>query len=246
MGNWSVVLCPFMTNQLPITNYQLPKLMKFTDSLWDAIAPIYSQILHHPFVLGLTDGTLDEAAFRFYAIQDALYLQDFARGLAILAAKSDSDDDFLMFCDHAQNAILVERSLHDSFFKTWQLTSEQVYNTPPAPNCLLYTSYLKQIALGRPDYEGLGAFLPCYWIYWQVGKELVQKGSVNPLYQQWIDTYASDEFEAVVKAVLNVTDRVAEKLTNPQKDAVKQHFIMTSKMEYLFWDMGYRQQQWEV
>ncbi len=220
--------------------------MNFTDSLWLSIEEIYSKILAHPFVQGLTDGSLDESAFRFYAIQDALYLQDFARGLAILGAKADRDDDFLMFCDHASNAILVERSLHDSFFKAWQLTSKQVYNTAPAPNCLLYTSYLLRVALGRPYYEAVGAFLPCYWIYWQVGKELVQKGSVNPLYQQWIDTYASDEFEAVVKAVLHVMDNLALGLTETQKEAVKHHFIITSKMEYLFWDMGYRQQEWEV
>ena len=220
--------------------------MNFTDSLWHSIEDIYNNILQHPFVRGLTDGTLDETAFRFYVIQDALYLQDFARGLAILGAKADSDDDLIMFCDHAKNAIIVERSLHESFFQTWQLTPEQVYNTPAAPNCLLYTSYLLRVALGRPYYEGLGAFLPCYWIYWQVGKELVKKGSVNPLYQQWIDTYASDEFAAVVKEVLNVTDRVADGLTQAQQTAVQHHFIMTSKMEYLFWDMGYHQQQWQV
>ena len=51
--------------------------MKFTESLWVSIGHIYDKILKHPFIQGLTDGSLDEEAFRFYVIQDALYLKDF-------------------------------------------------------------------------------------------------------------------------------------------------------------------------
>lgn len=54
-----------------------------------------------------------------------------------------------------------------------------------------------RVAYERPYHEGVGAFLPCYWAYLVVGKELEKKGSANPLYQQWINTYASNEFEAV-------------------------------------------------
>jgi thiaminase/transcriptional activator TenA len=217
--------------------------MKFTETLWQSIEPIYAQILSHPFVQGLTDGSLDESAFKFYVIQDALYLQDFGRGLAILGTKAD-DDGFLMFCDHARNAILAERSLHESFFKTWNLNPETVYQTPPAPHCLLYTSYLIRVALTRPYSEAIAAFLPCYWIYLTVGQDLMKKGSINPLYQQWINTYSSDEFEAIVQSVLSVTNTIAASLTESHKAAMKHHFILTSKMEYLFWDMGYQQQSW--
>ena len=94
----------------------------FTDSLFQRIQPIYQRILSHPFVSGLTDGTLSESAFRFYAIQDALYLREFSRGLSILAAKAPSEDASIMFNDHAKNAIVVERALHGNFFSQWELT----------------------------------------------------------------------------------------------------------------------------
>ena len=57
--------------------------MSFSAELWQAITPIYAAILDHPFVRGLTDGSLSREAFRFYAVQDALYLRDFARALSI-------------------------------------------------------------------------------------------------------------------------------------------------------------------
>jgi len=98
--------------------------MKFTDFLWNSIGEIYSKILKHPFITGLTDGSLDETAFRFYVIQDALYLRDFARGLAILGAKATEDKWLMMFAEHARETIVVERALHERFFKDWKLTDE--------------------------------------------------------------------------------------------------------------------------
>ena len=45
--------------------------MSFTRELWTAMTPIYTQILRHPFVTGLTDGSLPRDRFVFYAVQDA-------------------------------------------------------------------------------------------------------------------------------------------------------------------------------
>lgn len=220
--------------------------MAFSAELWRSIESIFARILEHPFLTGLTDGTLDEDSFRFYVVQDALYLRDFARGLAILGAKAPEDDWLIMFCEHAKTAIVVERALHESFFKEWGLTDEQVYSTPMAPTNLLYTSYLLRVAYERPFHEGVGAFLPCYWIYLEVGKALERKGSPNPLYQRWIDTYSSAEYESVVRQVIAIVDKIAETLTDAQREAMRQHFVMTSKMEWMFWDMGYRKETWQV
>jgi thiaminase/transcriptional activator TenA len=221
-------------------------MARFSNTLFQRIQGIYNHILTHPFLTGLIDGTLPEEAFRFYAIQDALYLRDFARGLALLGAKSPTDDMVVMFSDHAKNAVVVERALHESFFAEWNLSPQDIYATPMAPNNVLYTSYLLRVAYERPFHEGLGTFLPCYWIYWEVGKELERRGSPIPIYQRWIDTYASTEYADVVQQVITLTDDVAETLSAEDKQRVADHFVMTSRFEYMFWDMGYRQQTWEV
>jgi thiaminase/transcriptional activator TenA len=220
--------------------------MNFTDHLWSSVEEIYQEILRHPFIRGLRDGSLDEEAFRFYVIQDALYLRDFARGLAILGAKAPEDQWLMMFAEHARDTLVVERALHESFFKEWNLTDEDVYRTPMAPNNLFYTSYLLRIAYERPFHEGMGAFLPCYWIYWEVGRELEKHGSPKELFQQWVQTYSSQEFAAIVQQVLEAMNRVAEGITDHEKEKVRDHFIMTSKLEYLFWDMGFHKQGWVV
>ena len=221
--------------------------MNFTESLWSRIADTsYAAILEHPFVKGLASGELSEDAFRHYVIQDALYLKDFARGLAVLGSRADEDDALIMFCEHARTAIIVERALHKGFLDAWNLSWEDVEGTEKAPNCLLYTSYLLQVVYSRPYYEALGAFLSCYWIYWEVGKALGEKGSPQPLYQRWIDTYAGEEFAQTVRDMLDVVERTCAPLNADQKEAVGRHFERTAKLEYMFWDMGYTAQQWPI
>ena len=220
--------------------------MAFTDELWKSIGPIYAAILRHPFVRGLTDGSLPRESFKFYAVQDALYLREFARALSLAAARAPEDDWIIMFNEHAAGALKVERALHESFFKDFGLTPAAVASTPLAPTNLAYTSYLLAVAYGSPFHEAMAALLPCYWIYWEVGKELERVGSEDPLYKRWIGTYASEDFGGVVRAVLAATDQVAARLTPTEREAMRAHFVTTSRYEWMFWDMGVRREDWPV
>jgi thiaminase/transcriptional activator TenA len=220
--------------------------MTFTRELWISVGAIYAAILAHPFLAGLTAGTLPRDSFQFYAVQDALYLRDFARALSLAAARAPEDEWIVMFNEHAAGALKVERALHESFFGAWGLTPAQVAAAPMAPTNLAYTSYLLAVANQRPFHEAMAALLPCYWIYWEVGKELERAGSPDPLYARWIGTYASKEFGDVVRAVLDATDRVADGLGAPQRAAMRRHFETTSRYEWMFWDMGYRREAWPV
>ena len=218
----------------------------FTGELWASIDGIFAAILRHPFVAGLTDGSLTPERFRFYAVQDALYLRDFARALSIAAARAPRDEWINMFDDHAAGALRVERQLHEGFFAAWGLGPADVAATPLAPTNAAYTSYLLAVAYGRPFHETLAALLPCYWIYWEVGKALERAGSPDPLYARWIGTYAAEEFGGLVRAVLDAADDTAARLGTAEREAMRRHFVATSRYEWMFWEMGYRQESWPV
>ena len=220
--------------------------MKFTELLWVSIEDIYDKILKHPFIRKLVDGSLDEEAFRLYVIQDALYLRDYAKGLALLGSKAPHDQWLMMFVEHARDVIVVERALHDSFFKDWQLSEEDVNSTPMAPTNLLYTSYLLRVAYERAFPEVLGCFLPCYWIYWEVGKELEKLGSPRELFRRWIQAYSSEQYGSIVRQVIGVMDQVAQGAGEGDLKRIRSHFRMTSKLEYLFWNMGFQKETWDI
>lgn len=220
--------------------------MGFTAELWKAIEVIYAAILRHPFLQGLTEGSLPRESFQFYAVQDALYLREFARALSMAAARAPQDDWIIMFNEHAAGALKVERQLHESFFQEFALSPQDVAATPLAPTNLAYTSYLLAVAYAAPFHEAIAALLPCYWIYWEVGKELERAGSPDPLYARWIGTYASSEFGSLVRAVLDATDATAAPLKPAERDAMRRHFVVTSRYEWMFWEMGYRRESWPL
>jgi thiaminase (transcriptional activator TenA) len=164
----------------------------------------------------------------------------------VAAARAPSETDIAMFNEHAAGAIAVERSLHESFFADFGMSEDEVAATPMAPTNLAYTSYLLASVYGGSFSEALGAVLPCYWIYWEVGKALLQRGSPDPLYQRWIETYGGEEFAAVVRAVLVLTDRLGPQLAPADEARMHERFRTTSRYEWMFWEMGYRREPWPV
>jgi thiaminase/transcriptional activator TenA len=214
--------------------------------LWGEIEDVYEAILGHPFLAGLTSGELPREAFLFYVIQDAHYLRDYARALAVCAARAPAEADIQMFAEHAAGAIAVERELHAGFFADAGIAEADVAATPIAPTCLAYTSYLLASVYGGSFAEALGAVLPCYWIYQEVGTELARRGSPDPLYRRWIDTYGGEEFGAVVRAVIELTDRLGPQLSAADVERMAERFSTTSRYEWMFWDMGLRREAWPV
>ena len=103
-----------------------------------------------------------------------------------------------MFAGHAAEAIAAELELHGALLDELGIPGEMLRRAEPAPTNLAYTSYLLATVRGGSYAEGVGAVLPCYWIYAAVGKELIRRGSPDPRYQRWIATYGGDEYGEVV------------------------------------------------
>ncbi len=216
----------------------------WTSSLWADVAATYDAILAHPFVRGLTSGELAEEAFAHYIAQDAHYLRDYARALAIVGAKASAPADIAMFARHAAGAVEVELSLHAGLLAELGLDPEVVESVAVAPTTRAYTSYLLATAYGGSFAEAVAAVLPCYWIYARVGAELATLGSPDPRYQRWISTYGGAEFTAVVQEVLNLTDRIGDSLGEDDRARARGHFVTTSRYEWMFWDAAWRREAW--
>ena len=62
--------------------------MSGVQAFWDAAAPMIKVTEKHPFLVAMVDGSLDMENFKYYVIQDALYLKDYADCLRRLAASN--------------------------------------------------------------------------------------------------------------------------------------------------------------
>ena len=216
--------------------------MSFTNSLWEEITPIYKKILNLPFNKELTEGTLSEGKFAFYMKQDALYLADFSKALAIAGAKSQNAEELKDFLDFATGAVVVERALHESFLQKF----DTHIDVGKSPACFSYTHFLLSTA-SLEDYPvAVAALLPCFWIYREVGLHIHERSAENNPYREWIDTYAGEDFSKSVDRAIEITERAAKTSSDPVRRRMMHAFIDSTKMEWMFWDSAYRVEQWPV
>jgi thiaminase (transcriptional activator TenA) len=219
-------------------------MSEFSTTMWMEIAPLYRAILAHPFNRELGQGSLSRERFQFYVIQDARYLEVYARVLAIAAAKSPNVEALQLFVGSAQEAIAVERSLHSGFLTEFGLYAADLTSAQPAPACAAYRDFLLATAYQASYPELLAALLPCFWIYWAVGNEIARVSPPDNPYQRWIDTYSDESFGRAVEAVIALTNSAAATSGGPTREAMRSAFVQSSRYEWLFWDAAYRQEEW--
>ena len=218
----------------------------FSQELWSCGAATYAEILRHPFLAGLTDGTLSKDAFRYFVIQDSHYLRAYARALALVSSRATDPAAVALFAGHASDAIAVEQDLHVSLLRGLGLDETAVDTAGSGPTTTAYASYLLSVCATGTYAEAVAAVLPCYWVYRDVGRELLARSSPDPLYAEWIATYGSPEFDEVVESVLAVTDALGNDLGPSERIRCREHFAVTTRYEWMFWDAAYQQLAWPV
>jgi thiaminase/transcriptional activator TenA len=220
--------------------------VSFTHDAWQRIAPLYRAILELPFNRELAAGTLSRERFTFYLLQDAHYLTYFARALAVTAARAPDNDALIQLAGSAREAVVVERALHEGFFKDYGISPAHAAATEPSPTCAHYTHYLLGLAHNAPYEVALAALLPCFWIYWEVGKHLLGSASPGNPYKAWIDTYADEAFAAGVRKVIAIGDQTAAAATPALVAQMHAAFRRATQLEWMFWDSAYRLERWPV
>jgi thiaminase/transcriptional activator TenA len=218
----------------------------FSQAAWSRNARTYEIIRAMPFNAELAAGTLSEARFKHYITQDAHYLMGFGRALTLAAAKAPSPERLIQFANSAEGAIVVERALHGSFFERYGITPEVFIGTPLSPACHHYVSYLLATAYAEPYEVLLGALLPCFWIYAEVGRDIHTRAAAANPYQAWIDTYAGEQFHTAVRATIEATDEAAALGSEALRERMHRAFTRATQLEWIFWDSAYRVEIWPV
>lgn len=216
--------------------------MTFTESLWHENRTLYRAILDLPFNAELTAGTLAEERFAFYVKQDSLYLADFSRALAIAGTRAPQAADLQHFLEFAGEAVAVEQALHDSFlqrFDTW-------VDVGKSPACFAYTHFLLSTATHSSYPVACAALLPCFWIYREVGLHIHERAAQPNPYQDWIDTYAGDDFSKAVDRAIELTEHAAERAGDADRERMRTAFFESTRLEWMFWDSAYRLEEWPI
>lgn len=222
--------------------------MGFSETLGRKARPIWRKIFAHPFVQGIGDGTLPLKKFRFYLGQDYIFLIEYCRVLALGVAKAQDLETMGKFSELLHATLHTEMALHRSYARRFGITEEELARTEAAPTTSDYTCYLLSVAYSGTIAEIAASLLPCQWGYAEIGQRLAKKGEPKrqPLYGDWIKTYASPEFAALAEWLRGLTDRLAEGAGSATLQRMEEYYLLSSRYEYLFWEMCSRMEGWPV
>ncbi|MCL1948390.1 MAG: thiaminase II [Turicibacter sp.] len=216
--------------------------MSFSKSLREKAATVWEAGYHHPFVQGIGAGTLDKESFKFYLLQDYLYLIQYAKVFALGALKADSIETMRHFSTHQYFTINSELGLHEEYMEQFGISPEDVENVKPSLFNSAYTANM--LAQGQTGglAELIAAVFPCAWTYAEYGQRLKRDyGDAldGNYFKSWIEMYASAEFEDSFQWLFETLDRLVENMNDEQKKRVEDVFVQSVEFEYLFWDMAY-------
>jgi thiaminase/transcriptional activator TenA len=219
----------------------------FSEQLRSHAGRIWRAIEDHAFLRELHAGTLPMNRFTYFILQDYVYLLDFAQVLCQGGAKSPNLETLELFARHAVGAVEVERSFHASFGKTLGLSRKQLDAVPKGPITQAYIGHLQSVARSGSLGELVAAVLPCYWIYGEVGRRLYRSRPQRPkIYREWIETYAGEPFWRPVREQIQLMNTIGAAAGSREKKLMKEHFVLSSRYEFMFWDQAYRLESWPL
>ncbi|AFC32462.1 transcriptional activator tenA [Paenibacillus mucilaginosus 3016] len=220
--------------------------MTFTQRLLGKLEGVWRQNHSHPFVREMGAGTLDRDKFRFYMIQDYLYLIDYAKLFALGAVKANDLATMEKFAALLHSTLHEEMALHRAYAARFGISEEELETAEPSPITLAYSHYMLHAAQNGSLAELVAALLPCMWSYWEIGKELsrIPGAADHEDYGEWIRMYSSEEFEALAQWCIGLLDELAEGRSEAELARLEEIFLNTTRYEYMFWDMAYHGQMW--
>lgn len=207
-----------------------------TGALWDA----YNE---HPFVKGIENGDLDKDKFRFYVIQDYLYLIEYSKVFAIGVAKAKTIPIMRLFSEEIHFLIDGEMDLHRGYMGKFGITQEDLDKTPRSLDNLSYTSYMLRVAYEEGEAEILAAILSCAFSYEVIAKKIYKrnpKAIDHPFYGDWVRCYIDEGFCKINQTMIDRLEFLTRDYTQVQLDHLVDIFENCSRYEMLFWDLGWQ------
>ena len=217
------------------------------DNLKAACKPIWDDLHAHPFIEEMVSGTLPETKFAFYIGQNILYLREFAKAAAIGIAKSDDEETMRLFSRIVASTIDFElpenRALRD---RIRSLAPDAAGDVAMAPATLAYTRHLLTVAYNGRPVDIMASITPCVWSYGEIGKQRVAKAPDHPVYGEWIAFFAGREYWDSLIEVKAKLDSLCADLSTEDYERVESIFRTSSRLERMFWDAAYQEQDWPV
>ena len=208
------------------------RLKKDCASDWDSY-------INHDFVEGMADGSLPEAAFKDYLIQDYLFLIQFARAYALAIYKGRSLAEMRGGLEGLKAILDVEMGLHVRLCERWGINEADLEASPEKGETVAYTRFVLDAGNAGDLLDLYVALAPCMIGYGEIGAARAANATSDNPYAEWINEYASPEYQELASSTIDNLDALAsEMMTEARYPRLRRLFAAATRLEADFWQMG--------
>lgn len=216
--------------------------MLITDDFFRRNEKLWESYISHPFIVGMVNATLPIEKFKYYMLQDYLYLKEYAKVFAIGATKSDNSEELDYFSEQLKGIGWEIANVHLNYMKSLGISDEDIKLAKPSLDNVGYTSYMKSVAYEGDSLVALVAVLSCSWSYAFIAKRMLE---LNPqikddnTYKNWILAYISDEYTSANASLMEMVNKKSDNISIQKVEKLNEIFRVCSEFEMKFWDRGF-------
>jgi len=206
---------------------------------------IWEDYLQHPFVQSIGNGSLSEHSFKYYLVQDYLFLMQFSRAYALAAYKSETLEDMRSATAAMTNIIDFEMQLHIEYCSSWGLTLDDLSGTCEDLATTAYTRFVIECGHKGDLLDLMTALAPCVVGYAEIGRKLAESPTVdqkpNP-FKSWIEMYSGEDYQKFAASAIQQLQTLFIKRGGPGRyNSLSSIFSQATRLEIKFWEMAWKQ-----
>lgn len=211
---------------------------RFTTWLKQRTEPTWTEATEHRFVEEMADGSIDDAVYRAYLVQDRIFVEALIDlfGYAVARAPTiDAKRPFIEFLD------LVTSDENDYFQRAFDALDVPA-STRRSPEAGETTNRFVELLERASDgsyADALAVLVPAEWIYLDWGTRLSADPPRDWVLREWIDLHANPGFTAFVENMRSELDRIGERAGPDDRARIAGLFEDVVELEVAFWDQAY-------
>jgi len=217
------------------------KVVSFHQRLLRVAQPVWQATLAHPFLTAVAEGTIADATFKTWLVQDYFYVRELIPFMGVLIAKAPPE----LRAPLSDAVVVFNRELA-LFREQAEAHRVALEGQAMAPTCHAYVQFMLATAYGRSFEEAFTVHYGAEKAYldaWTWVKEHQREPSP---WQAFIDNWSSDAFRQYVDWLAQTLDELAAGKSERELAAMEELFLLTARYEYLFWEMAMSGETWPV
>lgn len=216
--------------------------VKLSQTLYARAEKIWPRYLSHPFVTQMADGTLPLEKFRYYMLQDYLYLRDYVKIFAAIIQKADDFEQIRFLSEELADTIGETFRTHIPYMKHLGITEDEIRSARTHIDNNAYTHYMLWEAQAGDVLTGLVTLLNCSWSYAYVAEKIVNRcpeALHNEHYGSWFAGYVSESYRRTNQMLIDRIDALSGSIDDKTTAHLCEIFEKCCYFDLRFWDMVY-------